>query len=307
MDRGWPFSEKPSPPQSELLAIYLFSLRTGEMRKLTSPPPDDAGDWFPKFSPDGRSIEFMRVSGFWSVDIYTAPVAGGEPLRVTWERRGIWGHAWTADGKSLIVSCQRDSTIFGLWRYSLASADRPERIIQGGVDAITPTTSWKTKRLAWVNQTQDANIYRISAEGGEAPARFIESTLRDQDPAYSLDGRVAFVSDRSGSREIWLARADGTSQKRITDFNGPDVGDLQWSPDGRRLAFWAELKDVRTFSRLIAIQRTCYVGIRSVSFQESRPKFRVGRPTVSFSTSLRIEPVGGRCGNNLLLGETPDR
>lgn len=47
------------------------------------------------------------------------------------------------------------------------------------------------------------------------------------------------MSDRSGRREIWLARSDGTDQRRITNFNGPDVGDLQWSPGGRRLAFHA--------------------------------------------------------------------
>jgi eukaryotic-like serine/threonine-protein kinase len=226
-------------PESELLAIYLFNLRTGKKRQLTSPPTEHAGDAYPKFSPDGRTIAFKRVTGFWADDIYTVAVAGGEPRRVTWERHGIWGHAWTADGKSLIVSCQRGSTIFGLWRFSLTSRSWPERIIQGGIDAITPAMSWKTGRLAWVNQTQDVNIYRISAAGGEPPGRLIASTLRDQDPAYSPDGEIAFVSDRSGSREIWLARADGTGQKRVTKFNGPDVGGLQWSPDGRRLAFYS--------------------------------------------------------------------
>ncbi|MBV9035331.1 MAG: PD40 domain-containing protein [Acidobacteriaceae bacterium] len=226
-------------PESERLAIYLFNLRTGEQRKLTSPPPEDTGDWNPKFSPDGRTIAFKRVSGFWADDIYTVPVAGGEPRRVTWERRGIWGHAWTADGKSLILSWQRGATIFGLWRLPLTPQSHPERIVQGGVDAITPTTCREMTRLAWVNQIQDVNIYRVSAAGGELPVRFIASTLRDQHPAYSPDGQIAFVSDRSGSREIWLARADGTGQKRVTNFNGPDVGDLQWSPDGRRLAFYS--------------------------------------------------------------------
>lgn len=161
---------------------------------------------------------------------------------MTWERRGIWGHAWTADGKSLIVSCQRAGTIFSLWRFPLGLQSRPERVIQGGVDAITPATSWKTKRLTWVNQTQDVNIYRISATGGEPPVRLIASTLRDQDAAYSPDGHIAFVSDRSGSKEIWLARADGTGQKRVTNFDGPDVADLQWSPDGRRLAFYSSIQ-----------------------------------------------------------------
>jgi eukaryotic-like serine/threonine-protein kinase len=258
-------------PESERLAIYLFNLRTEKQRRLTAPPPEDTGDWNPKFSPDGRTIAFKRVSGFWADDIYTVPVAGGEPRRATWEKRGIWGHAWTADGKSLILSWQRGATIFGLWRLPLTPSSRPERIVQGGVDAITPAICWQTRRLAWVNQVQDVNIYRVSIAGGEPPVRLIASTLRDQHPAYSPAAQIAFVSDRSGSREIWLARADGTGQKRMTSFNGPDVGDLQWSPDGRHLAFYSrahEHSDIFTLdcdpaSMLCGIPKRVISGIKA--------------------------------------------
>ena len=259
-------------PESERLAIYLFNLRTGKQRRLTSPPPEaTGGDWNPRFSPDGRTIAFKRVSGFWADDMYTVPVAGGEPRRVTWDGRGIWGHAWTPDGKGLILSCQRGTTIFGLWRFPLTTQSRPEPIIQGGVDAITPATSRKTARLAWANQIQDVNIYRVSVAGGEQPVRLIGSTLRDQHPAYSSGALIAFVSDRSGSREIWLSRADGTGQKRITSFNGPDVGDLQWSPDGRYLAFYGRAQgdsdifvlDCDSANMLCGIPKRVTSGIRA--------------------------------------------
>ena len=203
--------------------------------------------------------------------MYTVPVAGGKPRRVTWDGRGIWGHAWTPDGRGLILSCQRGTTIFGLWRFPLTTQSRPEPIVQGGVDAITPATSRKTARLAWANQIQDVNIYRVSVAGGEQPVRLIGSTLRDQHPAYSSGALIAFVSDRSGSREIWLARADGTGQKRITSFNGPDVGDLQWSPDGRYLAFYGRAQgdsdifvlDCDSANMLCGIPKRVTSGIRA--------------------------------------------
>ncbi len=67
----------------------------------------------------------------------------------------------------------------------------------------------------------------------------IASTQRDDNnPAVAPDGRIAWVSDRSGSREV-LAREG----RRV----GSDAGDtleqdrrwitLQWSFDGRYLAF----------------------------------------------------------------------
>lgn len=223
-----------SPTQ---LAIYLYNLRTRVKRKLTSPPPLTSGDWNPKFSPDGSTVAFKRVTGFWADEIYVVPAMGGSPRRVADRRGGIWGHAWTADDRSLILSWQRSGTVFGIWRLPLKTPAQPEPIAQGGVDAIMPSAARKTNRLAWVNQLWDLNIYRIAATGVGTPVKLIASTLRDQDATYSPDGRIAFISDRSGSREIWLAKADGSGQVQVTRLNGPPIDHLQWSQDGRSLVF----------------------------------------------------------------------
>ena len=59
----------------------------------------------------------------------------------------------------------------------------------------------------------------------------------DYSPAWSPDGRwIAFMSDRSGSPNVWLMRADGTAPKQLTDL--PGISEYpSWSPDGARLAF----------------------------------------------------------------------
>ena len=220
------------------LVVYVMNAATGEKRRLTNPASLEFADWDPKFSPDGRTIAFKRVGGFWDDAIYTIPASGGEAFRVTWEPGGIIGHTWTRDGKSLVLSCQRGTTIFGLWRFPLDRRSPPERIIQGASDALYPTVSRVSGRLSWVNQNEDVNIYRAAVAGGQ-PQRLIASTARDRDAEYAPDGRIAFVSDRSGSRDIWLSLGDGSGQRRITSFNSQDIGTLAWSPDGRRLAFYA--------------------------------------------------------------------
>lgn len=68
-------------PLSTNISIYLFNLKTGEKRKLTTPPPGDWGDWDPRFSPDGQTVAFKRVTDFLVDDIYLVPVAG-VPRRV---------------------------------------------------------------------------------------------------------------------------------------------------------------------------------------------------------------------------------
>jgi Tol biopolymer transport system component len=228
-------------PGTQRLALYLLNLRTGKTRRLTSPTENNWGDWNPKFSPDGSTLAFKRVISFWVDDIYLLARKGGAPRRLTAMRRGIWGHAWMPDGKSLIVSCQRTGSIFGIWRFPLTPNVQPERISLGGIDAITPTTSRKTTEMAWVSQLWDLNVYRLAVSGMGAPVKLIASTLRDQGATSSPDGRIAFVSDRSGSREIWLARQDGSGQARVTNLKGPPIDQLVWSPDGRQLAFVSRL------------------------------------------------------------------
>jgi dipeptidyl aminopeptidase/acylaminoacyl peptidase len=70
-------------------------------------------------------------------------------------------------------------------------------------------------------------------------------------PRWSPDGsRIAFLSNRSGDMAVWIAPADGGEPQRLTS---PDCGcgvimadafygGLDWSPDGHRLVFTAQLR-----------------------------------------------------------------
>ena len=77
-------------------SIALVSLADSSTRLVTSPPPQFS-DWSPAFSPDGRLIAFLRSSGPGRVDdLYVVSATGGEPKRLTFDRRNIDGApAWT--------------------------------------------------------------------------------------------------------------------------------------------------------------------------------------------------------------------
>src|SRR5262245_14863319 len=224
-------------PQSPALAIFSLDFGTSVKNKLTDPPSSDWGDWDPKYSADGQQIAFKRVTGFWADTLYVMPAAGGPPRAVTGGSKGIWGHAWSPAGDAFIVSTQGSGSIFGIWRYPLQPGSKPQRINEGGIDAITPTSARAMNRIAWIDQMDDTNIYRVPVKGNTAPQKLIASTRRDQSASYASDGRIAFASDRSGSGEIWIASPDGTHQVRATSFSGPLVGSPRWSPDSRYIAF----------------------------------------------------------------------
>jgi Tol biopolymer transport system component len=72
----------------------------------------------------------------------------------------------------------------------------------------------------------------------DQPAQFISSTRDDYGPQISPDGKkIAFMSSRSGSLEIWVCDADGSNALQVTSFGGPDVTVARWSPDGKHIAF----------------------------------------------------------------------
>jgi len=77
----------------------------------------------------------------------------------------------------------------------------------------------------------------VAAQNRTYPVEDLLKVRRVGDPQVSPDGKqLAFVSDRTGNREIWLARSDGSQAHPLTAF-GVLAGSEQWSPDGRMLVF----------------------------------------------------------------------
>ena len=56
------------------------------------------------------------------------------------------------------------------------------------------------------------------------------SPASDRQPAWSPDGtRIAFISNREGNYELYVANADGSRIARLTDDPGNDFNPA-WSP-----------------------------------------------------------------------------
>src|SRR6266571_3038930 len=67
-------------------------------------------------------------------------------------------------------------------------------------------------------------------------ALIVPSAHRADAAFPGLNGKIAFVSERGGSNEIWLMNGDGTGQTQLTNTGGGTYYDTAWSPDGRKLA-----------------------------------------------------------------------
>ena len=77
------------------------------------------------------------------------------------------------------------------------------------------------------------DLYTIPVAGGSA-TRITSGTGWDQQPRYSPDGKqIAFVSDRNGSKNLWIANADGTKPRILTKSERINYASPIWSADGQ--------------------------------------------------------------------------
>ena len=55
------------------------------------------------------------------------------------------------------------------------------------------------------------------------------------------DGKIAFISDRAGYKDVWVMNADGSDPINLTQ--GRDCASPAWSPDGTKIAYIGDVFD----------------------------------------------------------------
>lgn len=188
-------------------------------RRLTSAPE---GSYEPAVSPRGDAIAFV-TSRDGDAEVYVMGTDGSAARRLTAFHRDDWGPAWAPDGRTIAFLSARTGT----GRIFLTAADgtrtRPLNPAAGD-EELSPSWSPDGRAIAYVVRPRGgrARIWVTDLRTGRRRA-LTAATAASTDPAWSPDGRyIAFASDRDGDGELYLMRADGTGQTRLTRTSGAD-------------------------------------------------------------------------------------
>src|SRR5579864_2740212 len=109
---------------------------------------------------------------------------------------------------------------------------KPERKIEFDVDE----GSWLSLSVSPDGQTilfdLLGDLYTLPISGGEA-TRITSGLPFDSQPVFSPDGKlIAFTSDRDGSDNLWIAKADGSDPKQLSKDKDGDFISPNWTADG---------------------------------------------------------------------------
>lgn len=91
------------------------------------------------------------------------------------------------------------------------------------------------------------------------------------DPVWSPDGgTIAFVSNETGSDDIWLVQPDGSGQRNLTENHWEWDKHPSWSPDSTRIVFWSNRNGIKQIWVMDADGRNAH-NISNTEWEEYDP------------------------------------
>lgn len=144
-------------------------------------------------------------------------------------------HAWSRDGNSLVYSSQRNRN-WSIYRFDLESYSESVLFSSKGLNLVGGTFP---DGLVAFSSSKDGNskIYVLDPYKKKIN-KLTGSYGIDVSPVVSPDGgKIAFVSDRGGSPQIYIMNSNGRGRPVRVTFEGNYNTSPAWSPDGRSIVF----------------------------------------------------------------------
>jgi dipeptidyl aminopeptidase/acylaminoacyl peptidase len=223
----------------------VASSRETAPRPLSSGPRDTA----PRWSPDSRTLAFLRAGEKDPPQIHLLSMSGGEARKLTDMPKGASPALWSPDGRTIAFTSRATPEDF---EEQKKNAGRPEaekdaERKKSDVRIVTRAV-YRDDGAGMLDPKAHEHIWTVPSEvprDGAAAATQITAGRYDEQPAaWSPDGsRIYFASDRVDEPyyrrqdgDLYSVPAAGGALQTVIDVDGPVLGAAS-SPDGRAFAY----------------------------------------------------------------------
>jgi dipeptidyl aminopeptidase/acylaminoacyl peptidase len=121
------------------------------------------------------------------------------------------------------------------------SVDQVLSLTRAGSPELSPDgrfVAYTVRETNWDDNAYETEIWLADARAG-ATRQLTNAKKSSQSPAWSPDGtKLAFISDRTDTRQIYLINPQGGEADAITTLED-GVDRFAWSPDGQTIAYTA--------------------------------------------------------------------
>ena len=234
-------------------SLWMRNLVTRDMRPPSRLTPEGWNVNSPAFAPDGKTVYFMSAKSG-SMQLYSMPIAGGEPKRLTDTVVDVDGYKLSPDGTQVALAL----AVFPECRADLdctkKKLDEVEALkTTGKVFDRMFIRHWDTWNDGRLNRVFAAKlggdmVKTATLLSGDIAGDIPSKPFGDlSDFAWSADGKQVAMSVRQANREepwstnfdIWLVNADGSGARNLTAENPAwDAGPV-FSADGKTLYYRA--------------------------------------------------------------------
>ncbi len=227
--------------------IWVINLQTNVKRQI----PAGADAVQPNWSPQGLRLAYWGLRNNSQRDIWTVPVAGGEPVSVTESKAQEGAPMWTPDGHHLYYSSNQNGRL-SLWRVAIDEQTgkllaEAEPLSAPSYYSMVLTISRDGKRMAYSSRIAHTNIKRapFNVERGEVTGEstwVTQSTKRATNADVSPNGEwLTYYVFGDPQFDIFVSKI-GEPEKSHQLTNDLHIDRApRWSHDGRRIAFFSDL------------------------------------------------------------------
>lgn len=204
-----------------------------------------------------------------STDIWVYELARNVPTRFTFDPAFDSSPLWSPDSSQLVFTSTRKGPT-DIYQRAANGSGTEEVVFESSENKVATSWSADGRFIIFTNTDTKANtkqdLWILPLFGDRKPFPFLQTQSNEFNGQFSPNGRwLAYVSDESGSNQVFIAAFPGPGGKRQVSRTGGT--EPRWREDGKELFY------ISADNKLMAVEVS--IGESTIEISNAQPLFEI--------------------------------